>query len=112
MLNTLKELVDKISQYKFNSLQLYVVHAYKFEVLKDITKAFGCLTKEEVVELDAYCKVKDNYINPKSQSSLDKTYLSLISLVALSVVKKSLSISISCIVFGAPIASKICSISF
>ena len=53
---TLKELIDRMAYYKLNSLQLYVEHTFEFEECKDINLTRGCLTKEELRELDAYCR--------------------------------------------------------
>lgn len=55
-LEALKELIDRMAYYKLNSLQLYVEHTYEFEECKEFAKAYGCLTKEELQELDVYCK--------------------------------------------------------
>ena len=58
---TLKKLIDDMAYYKLNSLQLYVEHTFEFEEYKDINEKFGYLTKEEIRELDAYCK--ENFID-------------------------------------------------
>ena len=54
-IETLKELVDKMAYYKLNSLQLYVEHVFEFEEYEDCREKLGCLTKEEIIELDNYC---------------------------------------------------------
>jgi len=52
---TLKKLIDEMAYYKMNSLQLYVEHTFEFEECKDLHPHTGCLTAEEIKELDAYC---------------------------------------------------------
>ena len=60
-LKTLKQLIDIMAYYKLNSLQLYVEHTYEFEECKEIASTYGCVTKEELQELDKYCK--DRFID-------------------------------------------------
>lgn len=60
-LSTLKNLVDTLAYYKYNSLQLYVEHVFEFKETQNIIKRTGCITKEELIELDEYCK--QNYID-------------------------------------------------
>lgn len=55
-LETLKQLVDDMAYYKLNTLQLYSEHVFDFKELKGITEKNGCLTAEELRELDAYCR--------------------------------------------------------
>ncbi len=57
---TLKKLIDEMAYYKMNSLQLYVEHTFEFEECKDLNESTGCLTAEELKELDGYCK--ENFI--------------------------------------------------
>lgn len=52
---TIKGLIDDLAALKINSLQLYVEHTYPFEELKAVTDKNGCITPEELEELDAYC---------------------------------------------------------
>lgn len=54
-LETLKELVDHMAYLKLNSLQLYVEHSFAFREYADTTPKTGCLTAEEIRELDDYC---------------------------------------------------------
>lgn len=54
-LSALKELVDTLALMKINSLQLYVEYTYDFEELKDVTRGNGCITAQELKELDEYC---------------------------------------------------------
>ena len=57
---TLKKLIDQMAYYKMNSLQLYVEHTFEFKEYKEISQKTGCLTAEEMQELDAYCE--ENFI--------------------------------------------------
>ncbi len=59
-LETLKRLVDTMTDYKLNSLQLYVEHAYEFKEYSEV-RALGYMTKEEILALDEYCY--DNFID-------------------------------------------------
>ena len=59
-LASLKTLVDRMAYYKLNSLQLYVEHTFPFEECGDPLRANGCLSGEEIRELDAYCR--ENFI--------------------------------------------------
>ncbi len=54
-MDTLKELVDYMAYMKLNSLQLYVEHSFAFREFSDSVKETGCLTPEEIRELDDYC---------------------------------------------------------
>lgn len=58
---TLKKLIDNLAYYKINSLQLYVEHTFELDEYKDIIDFKGYITKEEMRELDSYCK--NNFIN-------------------------------------------------
>lgn len=52
---TLKWLIDQMAYYKLNSLQLYVEHSFAFAEYADSVQKTGCLTAEEIRELDDYC---------------------------------------------------------
>ena len=54
-LETLKQLVDDMAYYKLNSLQLYVEHVFPFKETEELVKKTGCITPEELKELEAYC---------------------------------------------------------
>lgn len=58
-LDTLKKLVDTLADYKINSLQLYVEHAYEFKEYEEV-RELGYMTKEEMLALDEYCS--ENFI--------------------------------------------------
>lgn len=54
-LETLKNLADTLAEYKINSLQLYVEHAFEFEEYASCRDRLGYMSKEEMKELDRYC---------------------------------------------------------
>lgn len=59
-IQTLKELVDKLAEYKVNSLQLYMEHTFDFDEYKKFNENQEPYTKEDIIELDEYCK--ENFI--------------------------------------------------
>ena len=58
-LSFLKSLVDKLSFYKINQLQLYVEHSFLFKEFSEVWRDDTPLQAEEILELDKYC-VKRN----------------------------------------------------
>ncbi|MFH0979932.1 MAG: GDSL-type esterase/lipase family protein [Planctomycetota bacterium] len=54
-LETLKELGDRLAEFKMNHLQLYVEHTFAFQFNAHIGGGCSPLTAEEVRELDSYC---------------------------------------------------------
>lgn len=60
-LDSLKALVDRMSYYKMNQLQLYVEHTYLFQGMSEMWRDETPLQAEDVMELDAYCK--ERYID-------------------------------------------------
>lgn len=58
---TMKQLIDQMAYYKLNSLQLYVEHTFAFEEYKQLRDRTGCLTKEDLLQIGAYCK--ENFID-------------------------------------------------
>ena len=60
-LQTLKQLVDEMAYYKLNSLQLYVEHVFPFDETRELIKKTGCITPEELKELERYCE--ENFIS-------------------------------------------------
>jgi len=58
---TIKKLIDDMAYYKLNSLQLYVEHVFEFEETKELWSSLGCLTGEEMREIDDYCR--ENFID-------------------------------------------------
>ena len=51
-----KKLVDKLSYYKINQLQLYVEHSYLFRDFSEVWRDDTPLTAEDIMEIDGYCK--------------------------------------------------------
>ncbi|MBR6676510.1 MAG: beta-N-acetylhexosaminidase [Clostridia bacterium] len=60
-LKKLKEIADRLSYLKINSLQLYVEDAFTFKELEGIVTADSALTPSEILELDSYCR--DRFID-------------------------------------------------
>lgn len=58
---TVKQLVDDMAYYKLNSLQLYVEHVFPFTQTQELVKKTGCLTAEELREIESYCE--ENFIS-------------------------------------------------
>jgi len=57
----IKKLIDQMAYYKLNSLQLYVEHTFEFEEYKQLRDSTGYLTKEDLLEIGAYCR--ENFID-------------------------------------------------
>lgn len=58
---TIKKLVDTMVYFKMNSLQLYVEHVFEFRETKGLWQSAGCLTGDEMREIDAYCR--ENFVD-------------------------------------------------
>ncbi len=54
-LKKLKDIADKLSYYKINSLQLYVEDSFMFKEFEGIITVDEALTPDEILELDTYC---------------------------------------------------------
>lgn len=54
-LKKLKDIVDKLSFYKINSLQLYIEDAFMFKEYEGILTEDEAMTPAETIELDNYC---------------------------------------------------------
>ena len=59
-LESLKNLVDDMAYYKLNHLQLYVEHVFPFRETADLVEKTGCITPEELVAVQDYCR--ENFI--------------------------------------------------
>lgn len=57
-LGTLKELADTLASLKMNSMQLYIEHTFEFKEYEYCRDKLGYLTKDEIRELDEYCRSK------------------------------------------------------
>lgn len=55
-LEELKRLVDRMSSYKLNQLQLYIEHTYLFRDFSELWRDQTPITADEILELDAYCR--------------------------------------------------------
>lgn len=73
-LDSLKRLVDKLSYYKLNQLQLYVEHSFLFKDFSEVWRDDTPLTAQEILDLDAYCVERNIELIPSIASfgHLDK----------------------------------------
>ena len=55
-LDTLKHIVDILSFYKINHLQLYIEHSFAFRQLPELWADKDPLSAEDILELDRYCR--------------------------------------------------------
>ena len=55
-LESLKKLVDKLSFYKINQMQLYIEHTFAFKDMSEVWRDKDPITAEEILILDEYCK--------------------------------------------------------
>ena len=74
----LKELIDVMSYYKLNQLQLYVEHTYLFDDFSEVTRETDTLTAEEILKLDQYA-IKHGVELVPSLSTFGHLYRLLIS---------------------------------
>lgn len=72
----LKQLVDKMTFYKLNQLQLYIEHSFLFEDESEVWRDDTPLTAEEILELDTYCRERSIELVP-SVSSFGHLYKAL-----------------------------------
>ncbi len=52
----LKNVIDKLANFKINMLQLYVENAFEFKEYIGITRPENMLTAKEIQEIDTYCR--------------------------------------------------------
>lgn len=57
---TIKKLIDDMAYYKLNTLELYSEHVFEFKEFKNIIRRTGCITAEEIREIEEYCH--ENFI--------------------------------------------------
>lgn len=57
-MESLKELVDRLSVYKINQLQLYMENCLRLDGFEEIWSQTDPLTPEEILELDCYCNIR------------------------------------------------------
>ncbi len=65
---TLKHLVDELSHYKINVMQLYTEHTFEFPRHPLIGAGCGSLSSEDILELDAHCRQRHVELMPNLQS--------------------------------------------
>jgi len=66
--DTLKELVDFIAQYKINVLQLYMEDSFYFISNPEIGRRTGRLTGKEIEEIDIHCNQRGVELQPNLQT--------------------------------------------
>ncbi|KFI53724.1 beta-N-acetylhexosaminidase [Bifidobacterium biavatii] len=54
-LDWLKRWADKLCLYKYNQLQLYIEHTFKFDDLSETWRGVSPLTPSDIIEFDDYC---------------------------------------------------------
>ena len=66
---TIKMMIDYLAALKYNEFQLYMEgDCFKYAAYPKETADFDCLTPEDIVELDAYCKVRFIDLVPNQNS--------------------------------------------
>lgn len=72
----LKEWVDALCLYKYNQLQLYIEHTFKFDGFSETWRGTGPLEPAEIIELDDYCDERGIELVP-SVSTFGHHYMAL-----------------------------------
>lgn len=72
----LKSWVDRLCLYKYNQLQLYIEHTFKFEGLSEVWRGSDPLTASDILELDSYCTARGIELVP-SVSTFGHHYTAL-----------------------------------
>ena len=67
-LATLKELVEVLSSYKLNVLQLYTEHTFQFARHPKIGAGCGSLSSDDILALDEHCRRRHVELMPNLQS--------------------------------------------
>jgi len=67
-LDTLKHLVEELSHYKLNVLQLYTEHTFRFPRHPKIGAGCGSLSSQDILHLDAFCRQRHVELMPNLQS--------------------------------------------
>ena len=57
-LETLRAIVDRLSEWKVNQLQLYIEHTFAYREHEEVWRDASPFTAEEIRELDAYCRAR------------------------------------------------------
>lgn len=72
----LKRWVDLLELYKYNQLQLYVEHSFRFPGMSETYRGADALAPEDVAELDDYCQRRGIELVP-SISTFGHQYMSM-----------------------------------
>jgi len=67
-METLHGLVDMLSEWKINQLQLYVEHSFAYQRHRAVWKDASPLTGEEILALDSYCRDRHVELVPNQNS--------------------------------------------
>ena len=67
-LATLKQLVEELSHYKLNVIQLYTEHTFQFPRHPKIGAGCGSLSSQDILELDSFCRARHVELMPNLQS--------------------------------------------
>jgi len=67
-MDTLCDLVDMLSSWKINQLQLYTEHTFAYRNHPDVWAAASPMTGDEILQLDAYCKERYVELVPNQNS--------------------------------------------
>lgn len=67
-LATLTRLVHTLAQFKYNQLQLYIEHTFRFPRHPEISAGADPLTPEDILKLDALCRAHHIELVPNLQS--------------------------------------------
>lgn len=65
---TLRHLIETLAHYKFNQLQLYIEHTFRFPSHPEPAANSGALTGDEILELDSLCRANHIELIPNLQS--------------------------------------------
>jgi hexosaminidase len=65
---TLKHLVEELSHYKLNVLQLYTEHTFQFPRHPKIGDGCGSLSGQDILHLDSFCRQRHVELMPNLQS--------------------------------------------
>ena len=67
-LETLKGLVDMLSSWKVNQLQLYMEHTFAYQRHPEVWSRASPMTGEEILDLDSYCRERFIELIPNQNS--------------------------------------------
>ncbi len=67
-MQTLRGLVDLLSSWKINQIQLYMEHTFAYRGHEEVWKEASPLTADEIVELDEYCRERFIELVPNQNS--------------------------------------------